>query len=74
MICIIAGNYDEARMWARGQMLDKSEWFYPADLDDLKQRTNFHVMVVGTAGQNVSPGYFERVFNLAHARGRIGRK
>lgn len=74
MICIIAGNYDEARTWAYGQHLAYDEWFYPADLDELKQRCNFHVVVVGTAGQNVSPGYFEKVFNLAQSRGRVDRK
>lgn len=74
MICIIAGNYDEARTWAYGQHLTYDEWFYPADLDELKRRCNFHVVVVGTAGQNVSPGYFEKVFNLAQSRGRVDRK
>lgn len=74
MICIIAGNYQEARMWARSQMLDSSEWFYPRDIDELRQHENFHVVVIGTAGQNVPPNYFEKVFNLAHERGRINRK
>lgn len=73
MICIIAGNYQEARVWARSQMLDKNEWFYPSDVEELKQKSNFHVMVVGTAGQNVPPHYFEKLFRLAHERGRIGR-
>jgi len=73
MICIIAGNYEEAWTWARGQMLSKSEWFYPADLEELQSRCNFHVVVVGSAGQNISPGYFEKVFHLAQTRGRINR-
>lgn len=73
MICIIAGNYHEAYTWASGQQLDNREWFYPADLDEIKQRTNFHVVVVGTAGQNVPPNYFEKIFHLARERGRIGR-
>jgi len=74
MICIIAGNYDEARTWAYGQHLSYDEWFYPADLDELNSRENFHVVVVGTAGYNVSPGYFEKVYTLAHTRGRMNRK
>ena len=72
-ICIIAGNYDEAKIWARGQHLDDDSWFYPADLEELNSRSNFHVVVVGTAGWNVSPGYFEKVFSLAQVRGRINR-
>lgn len=74
MICIIAGNYDEAKRWAHSQFLDSTEWFYPSDLDDLERRSNFHVMVVGTAGQNVPPAYFEKVWQLARKRGRINRK
>jgi fructose-1-phosphate kinase PfkB-like protein len=73
MICIIAGNYLEAQRWAYGQQLEDSEWFYPAEPQDLFARSNFHVVVVGSAGQNIPPSYFERVFNLAHKRGRIGR-
>lgn len=74
MICIIAGNYDEARRWARSQYLDDSEWFFPHDIDDLNSKQNFHVMVVGTAGQNVPPAYFEKVWQLARVRGRMNRK
>lgn len=73
MICIIAGNYDEAKTWASGQHLAKDEWFFPTELSDLNSRENFHVVVVGTAGWNVSPGYFEKVFSLAQVRGRINR-
>jgi len=74
MICIIAGNYREAEVWARSQSMDKSEWFYPSDFSDLNGRQNFHVFVIGTAGENVPPGYFERLYNLAQTRGRINRK
>ena len=74
MICIIAGNYDEALTFAKSQFLAKNEWFYPEDEDMLKRMSNFHVLVVGSAGQNVPPSYFERVYSLAQQRGRIGRR
>jgi len=74
MICIIAGNYHEALTWARGQLLDKDEWFYPLDVDELRRRENFHVVVVGTAGMNVPANYFEKVLSIAQERGRRNRK
>lgn len=73
MICILAGNYLEAKRWADGQLLDSSEWFYPESPEDLSRYFNFHVLVIGSAGQNVPSSYFERVLSLAKARGRIGR-
>jgi fructose-1-phosphate kinase PfkB-like protein len=73
MICILAGNYEEARIWARSQLLANNEWFYPQDESDLIVRTNFHVVVVGTAGQNVPSNYFEKIYRIAQQRGRIGR-
>lgn len=73
MICIIAGNEHEAWQWARAQILDKEEWFYPNDFYDIQKRSNFHVVVVGTAGQNVPEAYFERFLSMAKERGRIGR-
>lgn len=73
MICILAGNYLEAKTYAYGQQLDEDEWFYPIDTDDLLKRTAFHVLVVGTAGHNVPVSYFDRVFQIAKQRGRIGR-
>ena len=73
MICIIAGNYQEALAYAKGQLFDHNEWFYPADIEDLKHSSNFHVLVVGTAGENVPPHYFEKVLYIAKTRGRIGR-
>lgn len=73
-LCILAGNYQEALTWAKGQMIDKDSWFYPIDEDDLKQKSNFHVIVIGSAGMNVPPSYFERILSLAHTRGRIGRQ
>lgn len=71
MICIIAGNYNEAKTWASGQLLDDDEWFYPIDEKDLYTRKSFHVIVVGTAGMNVPPTYFERILSLAKFRGAM---
>lgn len=71
MICLIAGNYHEAERFARSQMLERNEWFYPMDESDLYGRINFHVLVVGTAGQNVPSSYFERILSLAKQRGRM---
>jgi len=74
MICLIAGSYQEAKNWAYGQQLDSSEWFYPHEPQDLYGKENFHVLVIGTAGYNIPPSYFERIFSLAKQRGRINRK
>lgn len=74
MICIIAGNYDEAATWASGQNLDSNEWFYPNDEHDLMQRVNFHVIVIGTAGQNVPVTWFNKLYEFARKRGKIGRQ
>lgn len=71
MICILAGNFNEAKTWAYGQQLDRSEWFYPADEQELLHRTNFHVVVIGTAGQNVPLSYWDKIFELAKSRGRM---
>ena len=71
MICIISGNYHEARTWASGQGLEDHEWFYPKDETDLLSRKDFHVIVIGTAGQNVPANYFERIWSLARMRGKI---
>lgn len=71
MICIIAGNKLEAQRWASGQNLSDDEWFFPYSVDDLERRTNFHVVVVGTAGQNIPPMLFERIYSLAKRRGRM---
>ena len=74
MICIIAGNLLEAQRFADSQLLEQSEWFYPADEYELLRRENFHVLVTGTAGQNVPPSYFERIFSIARQRGRLNRR
>lgn len=73
MICILAGNYNEAKMWASSQNLAKNEWFFPEDIDDLKRRTSFHVLVIGTAGENIPVSYFNRIYALAQQQGKIGR-
>jgi hypothetical protein len=74
MICILAGNHQEAAIWASGQQLSDDEWFFPSDMEELKRRTNYHVIVVGSAGQNVHPYYFENVYQTAKRFGRIGRR
>lgn len=74
MIVIIAGNYNEARTWARGQLLDDDEWTFPMDEYALLNMTNFHTIIVGNAGHNVPASYFERILSIAKERGRIGRK
>jgi hypothetical protein len=72
-ICLISGNYLEAKRWAFEQQLDDGCWFYPTDIEELTKLSNFYVFVVGTAGENVPPAYFERIFQLAKQRGRINR-
>jgi len=74
MICLIAGNKDEALTWASGQNLSPNEWFYPHDEMDLVTRSNFHVLVIGTAGENIPLAWFNTFYALALKRGRIGRK
>jgi hypothetical protein len=73
MICLIAGNYEEALTFAKSQFLAKSEWFFPTDEDELMRKNNFHVLVVGSAGHNVPASYFDRFYALAQTRGRIDR-
>lgn len=74
MICVIAGDYHEAETWAHSQLLARNEWFYPSNEDDLKDKNNFHVIVVGTAGFNIPTPYFNKIYMLAQMRGRINRK
>lgn len=71
MICLLAGNYLEAKRYADANLLTNDEWFYPLDENDLRNRSSFHVLVVGTAGLNVPSSYFERVLRLAKERGKI---
>jgi hypothetical protein len=69
-ICLIASNEEEAYRWARNQNLNKNQYFYPHSANDLLFHTNFHVIVVG---QNFSSPVFEKIYNLALERGKIGR-
>lgn len=73
MICIIAGSYSAAKKWAAAQMMSDDEWFCTLDLDELEQSSNFHVIIHESASE-LSPTYFEKLFSLAHIRGRIGRE
>lgn len=72
-ICVLAGNLHEAQTWASGQNLDDDSWFYPKSISDLRFKTNFYVLVVGSAGQNIPAYLFERLYSLAMTQGRIGR-
>ena len=70
MICLIAGNYFEAKNFAYSQNWRQDEWFFPTDDKDLLERCDFHVLVIGTAGQNIPASWFERFYQLALQRGR----
>jgi hypothetical protein len=72
MIFILSGTYSHAKKWAAAQQLADNEWFCTLDLDDLKSKENFHVVVLESASE-LPPIQFERVFSLAHIRGRINR-
>ncbi len=72
-ICLLAGNEEEAYRYAKSQNLSPEQWFYPKNIKDLLFKTNFHVIVVGTAGQNIPSVTFETIYNLALERGKIGR-
>ena len=72
-ICLIAENELEAYRWARSQNLDKSQYFYLHSANDLLFKRNFHVITVGAAGQNTPSDIFEKIYNLALERGKIGR-
>ena len=73
MIFIIAGSHKQAKQFAKTQMLRDDEWVSTLDLDELRQLSNFHVIVANSA-QELEPSFFEKLFNLALQRGRIGRK
>lgn len=72
-ICIIAGNPEEALMFAKAQNIPRECWFYPKHLNDLVFKSNFYVFVVGTAGQNIPNSIFEELYQTAQKRGKIGR-
>lgn len=72
-ICLIAGNDHEAYQFARNQGLETNQWFYPKSINELLFKTNFHVLVIGTAGQNIPSQLFEKIYQLALERGKIDR-
>ena len=72
-LCIIAGNELEAYRWAQSQNLGKDQWFYPNSINELLFKKNFHVITVGSVGENSPPEVFEKLYNLALQRGKIGR-
>lgn len=72
-ICLIAGNEQEALNYAKLQQIPREAWFYPKSERDLLFRNNFYVLVIGTAGMNVPPSVFEKIYQLALERGKIGR-
>jgi hypothetical protein len=72
MIYILAGSYSQAKKWAAAQLMADEEWFCTLDLDELKQAYNFHVIIHESASE-LPPPFFEKVFSLAHMRGRINR-
>jgi hypothetical protein len=72
MIFILAGTYKHAKTWANAQNLGCDEWFCTLDVDELKQSSNFHVVILESAAE-LEPNFFEKLYTLAHARGRIGR-
>jgi hypothetical protein len=70
---LIAGNSEEAYRYSRLQNLEPNQWFYPKNSTELLFKSNFHVIVVGTAGQNFPALDFEKLYQLALERGKIGR-
>lgn len=72
-ICIIAGNEHEALAFAKNQSIPRECWFYPKTMTDLLYLSNFYVLVIGTAGQNIPSYIFEQLYEMAQKRGKIGR-
>lgn len=72
-ICIFAKSEDEARRWARSQNLNHDQYFYPHSINDILFKTNFHVIAIGITELSVDSKYFEKIYNLALERGKIGR-
>jgi hypothetical protein len=72
-ICILAGDEEEAYKWARSQNLDRDQYFYPHNVGELLFKSNFHVIVVGTAGLNFPNALFENIYKVALERGKVGR-
>lgn len=74
MICLIASSYINARKWAASQHLNDSEWFWPKDVTDLFQRTNFHTIVVEYGLEHVSNSQINRMLEVAWKQGKLNRK
>lgn len=72
-ICLIAGNEYEALAYAKSQNIPAGCWFYPKTPNELLFMSNFYVLVVGTAGQNIPSSMFEKIYSLALERGKVGR-
>jgi hypothetical protein len=70
-ICVFAPSEEDANKWARSQNLDKSQYFYPHDVNDILFKKNFHVIVIGIG--NLSSSMFEQAYNTALERGKIER-
>jgi hypothetical protein len=72
-LCLIAGNYEEALMFAKTQNIPRECWFYPKSINELVFASNFYPIVIGTAGQNIPSFTFEHLYSVALERGKIGR-
>ena len=72
-MCLLAGNEHEAMAYAKLQNIPRECWFYPRDEKDLLFRSNFYVLVIGSAGMNIPGSMFEKIYSLALQRGAIGR-
>lgn len=70
-ICIFAPSEEEAHRWAKSQNLDKNQYFYPHTLPEIQFKSNFHVIVIGVG--NLGSSEFEKAYNLALERGKVGR-
>jgi len=73
MIFVIAGSYGQAKKWAIAQSLTDKEWFCTLDLEELKNTSNFHVIILESAAE-LPPPFFEKLYTLAQMRGRINRQ
>jgi len=67
-ICLIAETADEARRWANSQNLSSEQYFYARNVIDVITKNNFHVIALG-----IPSSHFERLYELALVRGKIGR-
>jgi hypothetical protein len=72
-LCILAGNELEAYRWAQSQNLSREQWFYPNSINELLFKKNFHVITVGSVGENSAPDVFEKLYQIALTRGKLGR-